>query len=108
MWRKSMSKKKGYQKYTSEFKEEAVKIALSSDQPYSVTAKELGINLGTFYKWTSDAMNNQTNPSNQNKKNMNNKLLELEIRELKKKLKKTEMERDILKKAAAYFANQDM
>ena len=38
---------------------------------------------------------------------MNTTLLELEIKELKKKLKKTEMERDILKKAAAYFANQD-
>ena len=108
MWSKSMSKKKGYQKYTSEFKEEAVKIAMNTDQPYSATAKELGINLGTFYKWTSEAMNNQTNPSNQNKKNMNTKILEIEIKELRKKLKKTEMERDILKKAAAYFANQDM
>lgn len=35
MWRKNMAKKKGYQKYTSEFKEEAVKIAFSTDQPYS-------------------------------------------------------------------------
>ena len=57
-----MSKKKQYQKYTSEFKEEALRIAMNTDQTYSATAKELGMNLGTFYKWTSDAMNNQTDP----------------------------------------------
>lgn len=102
-----MSKKKYNQKYTNEFKEEAVKIAMNSDQPYSTTAKELGINPRTFYNWTSGPMLDSVPTSNINKKNMNTTLLELEIKELKKKLKKTEMERDILKKAAAYFANQD-
>jgi transposase len=34
--------------------------------------------------------------------------LEHEIKQLKKELKRAEMEREILKKAAAYFASQEL
>lgn len=36
-------------KFTNEPREEAVKIALSSDQPLAQTASEFGIKKSTFY-----------------------------------------------------------
>lgn len=35
--------------YTSEFKESAVKLAIESDQPIAVTARELDMNANTLY-----------------------------------------------------------
>lgn len=95
-------------KYTNEFKEEAVKVALSSDQSLAQTASEFGINKTTFYGWVKDNMANKTDiPSG---KNLSNQMqaLEEENKRLKQQLKRTEQERDILKKAAAYFAIQDL
>lgn len=95
-------------KFTNEFKEEAVKLALSSDQPLSKIASELGIKKTTFYGWVKDNMNVKTEASQTIRSSGQVKVLEEENRTLKKQLKRTEQERDILKKAAAYFAIQDL
>lgn len=95
--------------YTSEFREEAVKMALASDDSTATTARNLGIKENTLYNWVSRAMKDKTptiKPSARNSKNYQE--LEKDIRKLQKKLKKTEMERDILKKAAEYFASQEL
>jgi len=98
-------------KYTSEFKQEAVKLLLSSNEPTSVIAKELGINKSTLHKWKRKSMLDRTHNDSLNKHYSSNSLqykeLEMENKELKKKLKRAEEEREILKKAAAYFANQE-
>ena len=97
--------------YTSEYREDAVKIALSSNDTIANTARNLGINESTLHNWVNKAVKNKTTESKSSKKSAN-KLkyneYEKEIRNLKKALKKAEMERDILKKAAAYFANQEL
>lgn len=95
--------------YTSEFRQEAVKIALSSTEPVVNTARNLGINESTLHNWVNRAMKEKTTSKQSTVRNSKNyKDLEKENRELQKKLKKAEMERDILKKAAAYFASQDL
>ena len=38
-------------KYSAEFKERAVKLAVESDQPIAQTARDLGINENTLYTW---------------------------------------------------------
>ena len=48
--------KKKIEKYTYEFKEEAVSLALQTEQPKAVIADELGINRNTLYTWIQKAM----------------------------------------------------
>ena len=45
-----MSEKK-VKNYTAEFKESAVKLAVESDKPVTVTAQELGVNVNTLHTW---------------------------------------------------------
>ena len=92
-------------KFTEEFKTEAVKVALSSDQSYAATAKDLGLSKTTLYQWINNNMNYKV--SKQKSPSSTLQGLEEENRKLKKALKRVEMERDILKKATVFFANQE-
>lgn len=95
--------------YTSEFKREAVKIVQTSDKPISQVAEELGVKSNTLYNWVSQSMNKQK-PISKAKQSPSHryKELEQENKRLLKELKRTQMEREILKKAAAYFASKEL
>ena len=93
--------------YPSEFKEEAVKLALSSDKPTSQIAIELGIKPNTLYNWKDKAMKSKI-PVPKKSPSQSYQDLERENKRLQKELKRAEMERDILKKAAAYFASLEL
>lgn len=95
-----MTKKK-LNTYTSEFKESAVKLALDSDESIPQTAKKLGINSNTLYTWVHNASKSKDNNSMAKKESS-----EDEIKSLKKQVLRLTQERDILKKAAAYFAQE--
>ena len=84
--------------YTEEFRAAAVKLALDSDQPTAQIARELGVTKSTLYTW----IDNHRNGSRKSTKNDDN-LLE-EVKHLKKENKRLREEREILKKAAVYFA----
>ena len=81
--------------YNDEFRMSSVKLALESNQPYAQTARELGLNVHTLYNWID--RHRQT-------KSLDSKDLEDELKQLRKEVTKLKTERDILKKAAAYFA----
>lgn len=86
-------------RYPEEFKIEAVKQVV--DRGYSVTdvAKRLDVTTHSLYAWIK-----KFGPDS---KEHNAKTeSETEIRRLQKELKRVTEERDILKKAAAYFAKQ--
>ncbi len=92
-----MSSRK-YKQYPAEFRESSAKLALESDQPISQTARELGITASKLYCWIkvysgSDGRSGSVKESASE-----------EVTRLKKELSKVTLERDILKKAAAYFA----
>lgn len=87
--------------YTSEFKESAVKIAIESGNPIVQTAKELGINPNTLHTW----MRQYSRPKESSAMREINNHLD-EIKQLKKELARITQERDLLKKAAAYFAKE--
>ena len=89
-----MSKKR----YTQEFKDEAVRLI--RDRKYSVqeTATRLGVSAHSLYKWLGGQRSF--------KKEQTHADLEREVLRLKKELMRAEEERDILKKAAAYFAKE--
>ena len=81
--------------YTKEFKEEAVKLVVEQGYRISEAAKSLCVSDSAIRKWKS-----QLGP----KSNKVDQDQQAEIKQLKKEVKRLRMEREILKKAAAYFA----
>lgn len=94
---------KGPGRYTKEFKIEAVRLMDLADKPVSEIAMELGVKRTLLYRWRDQSQENGDSafPGKAGRPR-NDQLSEIEW--LKKELKETTEERDILKKAAAYFA----
>ena len=84
-------------RYTQEFKQEAVRLALSGDTSKAQTARDLGIADTMLYNWIAkfgpDAL-----PAGDDD--------HAEIARLRKALARAEMERDILKKAIGIFSEE--
>lgn len=88
--------------YPSEFKESAVKLALESGNSIAQTARELGIKANTMYNWMS--LYSKPKAATNHEREINHPFDE--IKKLKKELAQVTQERDILKKATAYFAKE--
>ena len=89
--------------YTAEFKTEAVKMVLEQHMTRSSVAKRLGVNYHTLRQWVESAKSAAS-------ESLIPKDLPLEqrVRELEKENARLRMERDILKKATAYFAKEHL
>jgi transposase len=85
-------------RYTDEFKAEAVKQV--NDRGYGAreVSERLGISLKSMYAWLREARGNKGTKVSED--------LSREVARLKAELKRVEEDRDILKKAAAYFAKE--
>jgi transposase len=90
--------------YSAEFRESAVKLAIESGQPKSATAREMGINVNTLHTWISKYHQD----SRPEPKQIDDMHLYDQLKALKKENQKLKEERDILKKAAAYFASHSL
>ena|SRR5665213_1693538 len=90
-------------KYSKEYKSEAVNLALKSPN-ISATAQELGIPAATLHSWIK-AIKGRVSPATADVQGAKDiaTLLE-ENRRLHKELARAQEEKEILKKAAAYFA----
>lgn len=97
-----MSQKKS-NSYTAEFKESAVKLAVESDQPVTQTARELGINVNTLHTWISKYRGKQTASS---AGAVDDQHLYEELKQLRRENARLKEERELLKKAAAFFAKE--
>jgi transposase len=86
--------------YTSEFKESAVKLAVESDQPIAQTARDLGLNPNTLHTWINKYSKPKTAIARTDEHIYD------EVKRLKKELARVTQERDLLKKATAYFAKE--
>ncbi len=86
-------------RYPEEFKIEAVKQVTERGHSVADVAARLDVTTHSLYAWIRkfgpNAVEHQAREDEQ-----------AEIRRLRKELKRVTEERDILKKAAAYFANQ--
>ena len=89
------------QRYTPEFKEEAVRQVLEKGHTVPAVAERLGVSAHSLYKWV-----NAVKPSDH--ESQANELIEAksEVLRLRAQLRRAEEERDILKKAARYFAKE--
>ena len=94
-----MGQKRTYKQYSKEYKEEAVALVL--EQGYSVpeTAKSLGIASNILYRWKSKI---ESQPEG---KSLSVDERE-ELKRLRKEVKNLRMEKEILKKASAFFAKE--
>ena len=86
--------------YTLEFKSEAVKQVIEKKYPAVEVASRLGVPVGLLYTWIRKMRPIPEVPS------ADLQTLQAEMVRLKAELRRTTEERDILKKAAAYFARQ--
>lgn len=94
-----MVKKRIYKQYSKEYKEEAV--ALVREQGYSVpeAAKSLGIASNILYRWKQHIEEQQQGKSLAEDERE-------ELKRLRKEVKNLRMEKEILKKASAFFAKE--
>jgi len=92
-------------KYDREFKQMAVELSKYRDD-IRVLAEELEINPDLLYRWRREALESReaSFPGQGNPKQTEQ---EKEIAKLKKELRDTQLERDILKKAVSIFSKSD-
>ena len=87
-------------RYTDEFKAGALKQITERGHSTVEVANRLGITDKSLYRWKAEAEKQLKQPDSEDIAS-----LKLEIAKLNKALKRTTEEREILKKAAVYFAN---
>jgi len=93
-----MNTKRQYKTYTIEFRSEA--LALISEQGYTVqeAASALGITTSLLYSWKQKAEDHANSTVNSDERS--------ELLALRKEVKTLRMEKEILKKASAFFAKE--
>jgi transposase len=89
--------------YAPEFKESSAKLALESKDTIAQTARELGVNVNTLHTW----IHKYSGVKAANVSEDESKIYQ-ELKKLKKENYQLTQERDILKKAAAYFAKESL
>ena len=91
--------------YTEQFKDEACKLVMQQGYSGAKAAQELGVAPHTLDYWLKKRGHRlavrHVPPDSDDPA-----VLKARIRELEKTLRRTEMEKEILKKATAYFASQ--
>ena len=83
-------------RYTPEFKAEALRIVEHSNESLAKIAKDLGMTEKTLHAWVQAARPEGRVPLNETER--------AELERLRRDNRRLQMERDILKKATAFFA----
>ena len=96
---------KKQQRYTPEFRAEAVKLVTEQGLSQEAAANRLAIPKGTLGNWVA-AIKASTRPPAPGARSATE--LEAENARLRKELAEARLERDILKKATAYFARESL
>jgi len=86
-----------HQRFSPEFKDEAVRQITQRGYSVKEVAERLGVSTHSLYKWVKEAK-----PAKAEADEL--AATKLEMQKLKAELRRVQEERDILKKAAAYFA----
>ena len=91
----------GTPRFTPEFKEEAVKQVTERGYSVADVAARLGVSANSLYKWVKAVTPDKSEQQSK-------ELLEAksEILRLRAQMRRIEEERDLLKKAARYFAKE--
>lgn len=93
------------QRYTAEFKQEAVKLILIDGTPVKEVSQQLGVPEGVLYSWKQkhlDQLESDASEGGQSPKEM-----AAELAQLRKALAKERRMNEILKKTVGYFSNPE-
>ena len=96
------SKKRQRRSFTDEFKAEAVRLVLDEGKTVAAVARDLDLTETAFRKWVEQARADKS----KGKQSAVTSAEKEELAALRKKVRELTMERDILKKAAAFFAKE--
>jgi transposase len=97
-----MNEKPKRRKFTDEFKKNAVQLVIDHNHSCSEVARRLNVNHTNVARWVRESHDQSDAPT----ESSSQRDLEAENKRLKKENQRLLMERDILKKAAAFFANE--
>ena len=98
-----MNEKRKRPKYTKEFKQDTVKLVIEQRYSCPEVGRRLGVAASNITRWVRQYREDQQDLSDSG---VTRRDLEAENLRLKKENKRLEMEREILKKAAAFFAKE--
>ena len=90
-------------KHSKEFKLEAVALSRQAGMTVAKTARDLGISENMLYRWRSEFHEHAERAFNGHGRK---RALEDELQRLQRENQQLRMEREILKKATVFFANQ--
>jgi transposase len=90
-------------RYSKEFRDEAVRLVLEGNVSRSQAARDLGVNVWTLRDWIRNGRGESRMASSRRPET-----LEEENKRLKREVAVLKQEREILKKAAAYFAREQL
>ena len=96
-----MAKRGKVRRYTPEFIEQAIQLVKKGDKGQNEIAQELGVGQSTLSKWLARAEGSNTEVVDVAES------VEEEVRRLRKRVRELEVEKEILKKATAYFAKEN-
>jgi transposase len=86
--------------YPEEFRREALELLKLTGKPVSQVAKDLGVSDQTLFNWRRQAQIDEGKQEGLSTEERD------ELRRLRKEVRKLEMEKEILKKAAVFFAKE--
>ncbi len=93
-------------RYTKEFREEAVKLVTKEKLSLPEAARRLSLPPSTLGNWVKQFKAGRLGEVGKTYRPLTE--IEMELARTKKELVEVRMERDILKKAAAYFAKESL
>jgi transposase len=93
-------------RYTKEFREEAVKLVMEEKLSLPEAGRRLSLPPSTMANWVKAARAGKLGEIGKTYRPLTE--VEMELARTKKELVIVKMERDILKKAAAYFAKESL
>lgn len=93
-------------RYTREFRQEAVKLVIEEELSLPEAARRLSLAPSTLTYWVKAYREGRLGEVGKAQKPLTE--VETELARTKKELAEARMERDILKKAAAYFARESL
>ena len=91
-------------RFTEEFKQDAVRLVVSEGYTFAAAAKAVGVGEQSLRKWHARL----APPAVSCGENASLDELRKENQRLRRELRRAEMEREILKKATAYFAKESL
>jgi len=96
--------KRSKQKYTLEFKQDAVRLVLEKGYTHQLAADNLGISLSALGRWVRAERGSTTD--GETKEIVLNLADQAELVRLRRENEQLRMEREIIKKAAVFFAKE--